>query len=584
MRRNWGAFQIKYNKVIAGRKCARIRIVHITVHLLTMYGFREEIIKRNTTYTFSIQLSVSLLPPLITSYHLLNADGIVVLDQRVLCALYSLHIRARFGPHLGIMAVKESSPAILVSSFEGSTIPGTPAPVSRLVSPEKQAPIMEVAGKAVVASGVDAGNRSDGYYKRKLLPLRYRLRKLALPVIEWELTTIARIQTKMRHPWLDFYFAWTANLALHTFYVMLFPMPVWFGCSFVMRDMVQLVGYGIWATGFLKDWLCMPRPMLPPLHRITMLSYTTQEYGFPSSHAANATAMTLLGVFKVLEYGKEWLQVQWWGAMFVCAIYYFSLIIGRIYCGMHGFFDLGLGIIVGLTIFAFRHWIGPHSDHLLFYNSLPAWVLAIIVIGFGTIIIHVYPEPADDCPCFDDLVAFIGVIIGLDLSHIALVRTGYLTLRNRYQDPLLIWYDYQQLGLLGSFFRLVAAIGLVALWKAISKPVVFAILVPVYKRLNLWIPRANYKSTAHSTAKNTHIRRQLILNVGGEESEFIHDVISHPHDQVGMSTAGVFKKRYDVEIVGRLIIYAGIPFMAIWGFVGISLLLRVNCIDLLVSF
>ena len=30
--------------------------------------------------------------------------------------------------------------------------------------------------------------------------------------------------------------------------------------------------------------------------------------------------------------------------------------------------------------------------------------------------------------------------------------------------------------------------------------------------------------------------------------------------------SGVFKSRYDVEIVGRLIIYAGVSTTAVWGF------------------
>lgn len=445
-------------------------------------------------------------------------------------------------------------------------------------------PIMEIGGRFVSAGGKDAGNLPRAHYKSKLSPLRYRLRKVALPIVEWEADFIAAIQNRMRHPWLDFYFAWTANLALHTFYVLLFPIPVWFGSLLVLRDMIYSVGFGIYCTGFLKDWLCLPRPRSPPLHRITMLSYTTEEYGFPSSHLANATLMTLIFLYRVIKYGQDWLNLAWYSAMAGLFVYYASLIVGRVYCGMHGFFDILLGVFVGWLVFAFRHYFGETWDYFLFYY-LPLGLLSVVLVtAICCALIHVYPEPADDCPCFDDAVAFVGVVIGMDITHNLTVRTDYLARLNRFQDPYLMFYSYEQLGLLWSFMRVVVGVGGVALWKAVAKPVVFAILVPIYKWLQVWIPRANYKLVAHSRAKNTHIRRQLALNIGGEEMEFLHDVTLHPHDQVGAPCkAGVFKPRYDVEIVGRLIIYAGIPIMAVWGFIFTSKYTGVACIDFSLS-
>lgn len=51
---------------------------------------------------------------------------------------------------------------------------------------------------------------------------------------------------------------------------------------------------------------------------------------------------------------------------------------------------------------------------------------------------------------------------------------------------------------------------------------------------------------------------------------------SHPSEpQVEVSISGVFRKRYDVEIIGRTIVYAGIPFMATWGFMIVTRLFRV---------
>lgn len=443
-------------------------------------------------------------------------------------------------------------------------------------------PVIENAkGEAVAATSKDAGNQPDSFYRAKILGWRYAWRQRFLPVIEWELEFLARAQSHWRHPWLDFYFAWTANLASHTFYVLVLPVPLWFGALVLLRDLVYLIGLGIYCTGFLKDLLCLPRPRLPPLHRITMLSYTTQEYGFPLSHLANATAVTLVLLFRVFRFGGEWLPATYWGTIAGLALYYFSLILGRIYCGMHGLFDIGLGMVVGIAMFAMREYGGAAWDLFLLDLELPWGAVVALIIVLGGALIHYYPEPADDCPCFDDSVAFIGVVMGLDLAHFVLKRTGLLAGLNHWYDPYLIYFDYSQLGVVGCVLRVLCGVVGVVVWKLVAKPVIFAILVPVYKRLHVWIPRRNYKSTAYSTQQNKHIRRMLVLNVGGSEAEFLHDVTSHPKDYVGPK-GGVFKPRYDVEIVGRLIIYAGIPIMAVWGFTYTSPLVGVNCIDPLV--
>lgn len=106
----------------------------------------------------------------------------------------------------------------------------------------------------------DAGNKSNDHYKSKLSPLRYKLRALCLPIIRKETEILANMQKKVRHPILDFYFAWTANLASHTFYVLMLPLPIWFGASTLSRDLLAVLGLGIFITGNLKDfYVCLDR-------------------------------------------------------------------------------------------------------------------------------------------------------------------------------------------------------------------------------------------------------------------------------------------------------------------------------------
>jgi hypothetical protein len=65
--------------------------------------------------------------------------------------------------------------------------------------------------------------------KRKLPRWRYYLRQKLLPLIRWETPYLAWMQDKMRSPALDSYFAITANLGTHTFFMTALPILFWCG-------------------------------------------------------------------------------------------------------------------------------------------------------------------------------------------------------------------------------------------------------------------------------------------------------------------------------------------------------------------
>lgn len=444
----------------------------------------------------------------------------------------------------------------------------------------------------------DAGNKPNNHYKERLSPLRFKLRQMCLPIVRTETEMLASLQRRVRHPALDFYFAWTANLASHTFYVLMLPLPIWFGASTMARDLVFVLGMGIYVTGFCKDFLCLPRPRSPPLHRITMLTYTTQEYGWPSSHSANATAVTLVLAAKFLELRSSYSTSQFVVLMALLAVYYISLIVGRLYCGMHGFFDIFSGSAIGLSMFLFRHYFGHSYDEWLLYstrNSSWAGIFAtvwLIILGH-LYLIHIYPEPVDDCPCFDDSVAFVGVLIGLDLAHYTCVLTNVFTSTNIFHDALMVPYTPEK-GLFVSLARVVVGVVLVVIWKSILKPVLFTVLPPLYKMLGVYLPRSNYISAAHSKTTSRQIRSQSLSNMKNEPIIHLNDMLKsaresdkdsigpvddidayelldyqlkHPEQEdYSVKISGVFRPRYDVEIIGRTIVYAGISIMSVWSF------------------
>lgn len=67
------------------------------------------------------------------------------------------------------------------------------------------------------------------------------MRQSALPLIRWETPYLAWMQEKLRTPALDSYFAITANLGTHTFFMIGLPMLFWcgypaFGKGYVSTD------------------------------------------------------------------------------------------------------------------------------------------------------------------------------------------------------------------------------------------------------------------------------------------------------------------------------------------------------------
>lgn len=443
----------------------------------------------------------------------------------------------------------------------------------------------------------DAGNRPNDHYKTRLSPLRYSLRTWCLPTVRKETPILAKIQAQMRWPILDFYFAWTANLASHTFYVLMLPPLFWFGASKMGRDLVIVLGLGIYFTGFCKDYLCLPRPRSPPLHRITLLAYTAEEYGWPSSHSANATAVSLVLLVHLIKARDSFETLHFFGLLSTLFIYYFSLIFGRLYCGMHGFLDVATGAVIGLLVFLFRFLLGEVYDDWLLNSakrntsSFGIFLNVLFIILAHLFLIHIYPEPVDDCPCFDDSVAFMGVLIGLDISHYACILTGYFATKNEYGDPLLIPFNVEK-GLLVMLSRFLLGVLLVVIWKTVLKPLVFTFLPPVYKFLGVNLPRSNFISTAHSTKPTSQIRRQSLSNMKHEpmaEIDSVFENVVRPErdvvgpqgdidayelldyqyndlqNQIPVKISGVFKARYDVEIIGRCIIYAGISAVTVWG-------------------
>ncbi|KAK1778460.1 sphingosine-1-phosphate phosphohydrolase [Copromyces sp. CBS 386.78] len=321
---------------------------------------------------------------------------------------------------------------------------------------------------------VDAGLKSLDHYQRTLPEWRYKLRQRLLPLIRWETPYLAMLQEKMRSPALDRYFAITANLGTHTFFMI--GLPVLFWCSFsgFGKGLVHILAAGVFWTGFVKDMLSLPRPLSPPLHRITMSGSAALEYGFPSTHSANAVSVTVYSIL-VLHSDSNTSSPSTTFALELLAYFYaFSIVFGRLYCGMHGFLDVIIGSIMGAAISYIEFYYGPSFQIWLYASDYLAPILFAVTI---LILVRIHPEPADDCPCFDDSVSFAGVIVGLELGtwHFARSRWDHI-----YNGPNAL-FNLSALGRPVIIIRLILGVLIIFAWREVMKPTLLKVLPHLFR-------------------------------------------------------------------------------------------------------
>lgn len=210
------------------------------------------------------------------------------------------------------------------------------------------------------------------------------------------------------------------------------------------------------------------------------------EYGFPSTHSTNAVSVAVYAI-ALLNSPDSTVSPQTSLALqIVTYLYVTSIVLGRLYCGMHGMLDVVIGSIMGALIGLAQFSWGPAFDEYILSASLKGILVAPIII---LILVRIHPEPADSCPCFDDSVAFAGVTLGVD------VGSWYFTQSSlAWTEPLpgTIPYRYESLGLAKTAIRLVVGVLCVFAWREITKPTLLRILPPVFRsleKLGLLLPR-----------------------------------------------------------------------------------------------
>lgn len=247
------------------------------------------------------------------------------------------------------------------------------------------------------------------------------------------------------------------------------------GGELTYRRLAHVLMAGVFITGFIKDMLSLPRPLSPPLHRINMSGSAALEYGFPSTHSANAVSVAVYILFQ-LDSPDSTLHPTTTLVMKVIAYcYMLSITLGRLYCGMHGFLDVFVGSFIGALI-AVIEWVYGPSFEVYLHNG--SWVGPVLVAAFIIFLVRIHPEPADDCPCFDDSVAVAGVLIGLELGswHYASGDWGW-----SHSSTAIVPFDMVHLGWSKVVLRVIVGVLFIFAWREVMKPLLLKCLPHLFR-------------------------------------------------------------------------------------------------------
>ena len=210
------------------------------------------------------------------------------------------------------------------------------------------------------------------------------------------------------------------------------------------------------------------------------------EYGFPSTHSANAVSVAVYALYtlrspecQLQASTKLLLEVLSYG-------YAISIVLGRLYCGMHGFLDVIVGSILGAAISVVEcTWGQQFADYLHSSDWTATAGFALIII----ILIRIHPEPADDCPCFDDSVAFSSVLIGIEIGGWHYATGNWATTK---PVPGTVPFSLEHLGWAKTAARLVIGVFVIFAWKEVMKPALLKTLPHLFRvieKYGLNLPR-----------------------------------------------------------------------------------------------
>lgn len=335
----------------------------------------------------------------------------------------------------------------------------------------------------VARSGSKAvGLQAEHVYRTQLSAWRFKIRSVLLAALDREMPVLERVQRCYRSGPLDRLMIHSSWLGSHQFFIVTLPLIFWLGDHRFGRSQVYILAMSVYFTGILKDLFCIPRPYSPPIERLSISNHAS-EYGFPSSHSATSASTFLMGFQYALNVQSPLHQL---GLILGLLLYGFLLVFGRLYCGMHSIQDVVCGWMIGVVAWTLYQVFGEVVEGWV--TSTEGWVAVILIIT-GLVLTAAHPQPVEDCPCFEDSTAFVGVFVGVMIGH-------------RIAKDLLLQRQLEDSGISGLRFpqglmKVVLGLMVIFGWRFLMKEILSRLLPPLFKLFAplLELPRKHYAPT-----------------------------------------------------------------------------------------
>lgn len=176
---------------------------------------------------------------------------------------------------------------------------------------------------------------------------------------------------------------------------------------------------------------------------INATSYIAEYTTLNTTLTSNDTIPVLLGLNDHSLTASPYLSTLTTTTLYVLLLLYtVSIVFGRLYTAMHSFTDCIVGVLMGAAIwFAYDSHLGlgmgswieafignPNYTHL--FNQIGGgwwrtYKVPLILIPFTLLAVNQHPQPVDDCPCFEDAIAFASVVLGSLVGKWAAVYYGW---------------------------------------------------------------------------------------------------------------------------------------------------------------
>lgn len=320
----------------------------------------------------------------------------------------------------------------------------------------------------------------------------------------------------------------------------------WPACGIKPTDassMVYTLAAGVYFSGFVKDLLCLPRPLSPPLQRITMSGSVALEYGFPSTHSANAVSAAIYSVhlLRTSETAGTPINTAFQGLAY---FYFFSIALGRLYCGMHGFFDVIVGTAMGAIIAIVQCKYGDAFDLYLFEGNAQRLIIAVLIM---MVLVRVHPEPADNCPCYDDSVSFTAVVTGVIIGCWHYAHSGWALDE---PAPATAPFDLARMGWIVATARILLGVVIVFAWRALMKPTLLKMLPPIFRTIEHYgltlprryftpasqyktVPKQPYDDNVIPSARDIPglLRRRRAISIGPQSEADAYEAMAYRNKQ-----------------------------------------------------